>query len=161
MTDTRDRLRRLALDEAMQWRGTPYRHKASNRDPGADRDWGADFYGLLRGIWRALYGVELEAHDYAPDWAAPGEEELLAILRRNMVEIPLADAREGDVVTFRMAAGVPVRHLAILSADPCERHKERRMVHAYWGRAVVESWMGQWWETRLAFAFTWPEEVRS
>lgn len=32
------------------------------------------------------------------------------------------------------------------------------MIHAYWGRAVVESWMGPWWRRRLvegADAWCW------
>jgi hypothetical protein len=32
------------------------------------------------------------------------------------------------------------------------------MIHAYWGRAVVESWMGPWWRRRLAAVFRFPEE---
>jgi hypothetical protein len=30
------------------------------------------------------------------------------------------------------------------------------MIHAYWGRAAVESWLGPWWRARLAFAFAFP-----
>jgi hypothetical protein len=32
------------------------------------------------------------------------------------------------------------------------------MIHAYWGRSVVESWMGSWWRRRLVAAFVWPAE---
>jgi hypothetical protein len=33
---------------------------------------------------------------------------------------------------------------------------EPKFIHAYWGRAVVQSWLGRWWRERLAAAFTWP-----
>ena len=82
-----------------------------------------------------------------------GEETLLAAARRWLTEIPVQAADVGDVVLFRMAPGCPAKHCAILSdlSGP-----EPRMIHAYWGRAVVESWMGTWWRRRLVAAFRWP-----
>jgi len=62
----------------------------------------------------------------------------------------------GDVLLFRMAAGCPAKHCAVLSAV---EGPERRMIHAYWGRSVVESWMGPWWRRRLVAAFRWPEPL--
>ncbi|NCO16648.1 MAG: peptidase, partial [Alphaproteobacteria bacterium] len=41
--------------EARRWIGTPYVHQSSARGAGTD------CLGLLRGVWRALYGVEPEA----------------------------------------------------------------------------------------------------
>ena len=146
-----------ALAEARLWLSTSYRHGASSRDLN-DEGYGADFFGLLRGIWRAVYGAELESFDYKPDWAAPGEEGLLGVLDRNMIRIPVARAQPGDVIVFRMAPEAPARHLAILSAVD---GPEPRMIHAYWGRAVVESWVGPWWKAREAAAFTWPERAPS
>lgn len=144
----RDRLSPLSV--ARDWLGTPYRHQASARGEGAD------CLGLVRGVWRETIGFEPEsAPAYRPDWAeAGGEETLLEAARRWLVEKPLADMKPGDVLLFRMAEGAPVKHCAILSAlGP----PEPRMIHAYWGRAVVESWMGPWWARRLAAAFAWPE----
>lgn len=137
---------------ARTWLGTPYRHQASLKGQGAD------CLGLVRGIWRELIGAEPEAPPpYSPDWAETGgEETLLEAARRRLVEIPAAQAGPGDVLLFRMTPGSPVRHCAILSAGAADGGPEARMIHAYWGRAVVESWMGQWWRRRLAAAFTWP-----
>lgn len=140
---------RRAAEIARTWLGTPYRHQASVRGEGAD------CLGLVRGILRELTGGEpgpLPA--YRADWAeVGGEETLLAAARRWLSEKPVADAAVGDVLMFRMAAGCPVKHCAILSdtAGP-----EFRMIHAYWGRAVVESWMGAWWRRRLVAVFGWP-----
>ncbi|RZJ46613.1 MAG: peptidase P60 [Brevundimonas sp.] len=141
------------LAVARGWLGTPYRHQASVRGEGAD------CLGLVRGVWREVMGAEPEALPaYGPDWAeAGGEERLLAAARRWLVEIPTTRAVAGDVLLFRMAAGVPAKHCAILS----EHEGEGRMIHAYWGRAVVESWMGRWWRTRLVAAFTWPGAIEN
>ena len=57
---TRSRI--VALARA--WLGTPYHHQASVRGVGAD------CVGLVRGIWRELYGSEAEALPaYTRDWA--------------------------------------------------------------------------------------------
>jgi len=135
---------------ARGWLGTPYRHQASVKGEGAD------CLGLVRGVWREVVGEEPETPPpYRPDWAeVGGEETLWTAARRRLVEIAPEQAGLGDVLLFRMAAGCPAKHCAILSevAGP-----ERRMIHAYWGRSVVESWMGAWWRRRLVAAFRWPE----
>lgn len=142
-------VRARALAEARRWIGTPYRHQASA--PGV----GCDCLGLVRGVWRAVIGPEPEAPPpYAPDWAETGgQETLLEAARRSLREITVAEAAAGDVLLFRMAPGAAVKHCAILSAT---EGPEPRIIHAYWGRAVVESWLGPWWRRRLAAAFTWP-----
>ena len=142
-------MRTRALIAARDWLGTPYRHQASLKGEGAD------CLGLVRGIWREVVAPEPEALPaYGPDWAEAGGEDLLwTAARRWLVEIPVERARPGDVLLFRMAPGVPAKHCAILSDDA----GEGRMIHAYWGRAVVESWMGRWWRRRLVAAFAWPE----
>ena len=58
-----------------------------------------------------------------------------------------------------MAPGAPVKHCALLSAPPSLQDRDPRMIHAYWGRAVVESWLGPWWRRRLTAAFTWPSTM--
>ena len=145
-------MRTRALAEARSWIGTPYRHQASVRGVGCD------CLGLVRGVWRRLYGAEPEPLPaYSPDWAERGgEETLLEAARRRLVEIPIETARAGDVLLFRMAREAPAKHCGILSSVD---GPEPRLIHAYWGRSVVESWMGDWWASRCAAAFTWPEEI--
>lgn len=138
---------------ARTWLGTPYQHQASLRGGGAD------CLGLVRGVWREVFGAEPEpAPPYRPDWAeVGGEETLLHAARRWLTEIPVEAARAGDVLLFRMAPGSPAKHCAILSAGAvADDDREPRMIHAYWGRSVVESWMGVWWRRRLVAAFAWP-----
>jgi NlpC/P60 family putative phage cell wall peptidase len=137
--------RTAILAEARDWIGTPYQHQASVKGAGCD------CLGLIRGIWRALYGQEPEAAPaYTPDWAeSQGEETLLHAARRHLGEIALADAAPGDVLLFRMDAQSPAKHAAILD-------EEERLIHAYWGRAVVRSRFAPWWRQRRAGAFSFP-----
>jgi NlpC/P60 family putative phage cell wall peptidase len=113
---------------------------------------GCDCLGLVRGVWRALYGAEPEAAPaYTPDWAErAGVETLLDAARRNMREIAVDDATPGDVLLFRMCATAPVKHCAVLD-------EESRIIHAYWGRAVVRSRFAPWWRARCAAAFCFPD----
>jgi NlpC/P60 family putative phage cell wall peptidase len=89
-----------------------------------------------------------------------GAEALLEALGRRFVRREIVEARPGDVVVFRMAEGAPAKHCGVLAATPeglNPRAKGARMIHAYWGRAVVESWVGDWWLRRLVAVFAWPE----
>jgi len=133
------------------WLGTPYQHQASLKGVGCD------CLGLVRGVWRELYGQEPETPPaYRADWAETGSAEtLLNAARRHLTPIPTTDYQPGDVLLFRMSAGACVKHAAIVCAR--EAHEpEARIIHAYWGRACVESWLGPWWRRRIAFAFQFP-----
>ena len=143
--------RGLITASALSWIGTPYQHQASLKGVGCD------CLGLVRGVWREVVGEEPERPPpYRPDWAEVGGRELLVeALGRWMRPVSPEQAKAGDVLVFRMASGVPAKHCAILIADP-GGGREGRMVHAYWGRAVVESWLGRWWRSRLAAAFSFP-----
>jgi len=134
---------------ARRWLGTPYQHQASLIGVGAD------CLGLVRGVWREVVGPEPEAVPaYTPDWAeVGGRETLLEAAGRWMRPVAQEAARHGDVLLFRMSPGCAVKHCAILSAVD---GPEPRMIHAYWGRAVVESWMGPWWRARWVAAFRMP-----
>ncbi len=131
---------------ARDWLGTPYQHQASLRGVGTD------CLGLLRGVWRTHCGEEPElAPPYTSDWAeALGEETLLNAARRCLVEIPAGSAEPGDVLLFRMGTGCPAKHCAIVSGKD-------RIIHAYWGHAVVETRLVPWWRRRIAAAFKFPD----
>jgi NlpC/P60 family putative phage cell wall peptidase len=135
----------MIVAETRSWIGTPYRHQASLKGVGCD------CLGLLRGVWRALCGDEPErAPPYAPDWAEAGGVEMLAeAARRHLVEIALADIGAGDVVLLRWRAGLPAKHVAILTAAD-------RFVHAHDGAAVAEVALAPWWRRRIACAFRFP-----
>ena len=133
------------LTEARTWLGTPYQHQASVKQAGCD------CLGLVRGVWRALYGDEpLGMPAYTPDWAERHEREtLMEAADHCLISIALSEAVCGDVILFRMAPDAPAKHVAILSGP-------ERMIHAYWGRAVVETVMIPYWKRRRAFAYRFP-----
>ncbi len=137
------------LAEARLWLNTPYVHQMSVRGVGCD------CLGLIRGVWRALYGPEPETvPPYGPDWAESGpDERLIGALSRWLNPIGGHTVQAGDVVVFRIRPDSVAKHAAILSA---KAGGSARMIHAYWGRAVVESAVGPWWRQRFAGAFRFP-----
>ncbi len=140
-----------ALREARGWIGTPYVHQAATKGAGTD------CLGLLRGIWRKLYGAEPEAVPaYTPDWSeASGDERLWAAARRYLIAKPLDDASPGDVILFRMRAGGVAKHLGIagrVRANPS-------FVHAYSGHGVMESPLSAPWRRRIVARFEFPERA--
>ncbi len=134
------------LSEARSWLGTPYRHQASRKMIGTD------CLGLVRGIWREVYGAEPELPPpYTPNWAeALGEDTLLEAARRHMLEKSAGAARPGDLLLFRMGLGCPAKHAAIVSGESV-------ILHAYWGRSVCETRLVPWWRRRIAAAFAFPD----
>ncbi len=145
MSISHSKLSAAVVAEARAWIGTPYLHQASLKGVGCD------CLGLVRGVWRALYGDEPEqAPPYAPDWAeAAGGEPLAQAAARHLVSIALREIAPGDVLLFRWRAHLPAKHAAILTAPG-------KMVHAHDGAAVTEVAFASWWRRRLAYAFRFP-----
>lgn len=137
------------MAEARLWLGTPYLHQASVKGAGTD------CLGLLRGVWRALYGAEPEnVPPYTEDWAEPSRREvLMEAADRWLKRKPLSCPEIGDVLLFRMRDGSIAKHLGIqsdLGATP-------RFVHSYTGHGVIESSLSQPWQRRIAARFAFPE----
>jgi NlpC/P60 family putative phage cell wall peptidase len=133
------------VSAARAWVGTPYRHRASM--PGA----GCDCLGLLRGVWRELYGEEPEA---VPAYRADARDpvhagSLLSAAERWLVRAS-GEPRAGQVVLFRLIAGLPPRHCGIMIGAT-------RFVHAQERHGVVEANLSEAWRRRLAGVFDWPE----
>jgi len=133
------------LAEAERWIGTPYRHGGSTKGVGCD------CLGLVRGIWRALYGEEPEAPGvYAPDWAeAGGGDPLIEAARRHMAEKPVEAMEPGDLLVFRWRPSVAAKHLGIFAP-------ENRFIHAYEGHRVMASALVPQWRRRVAGVFAFP-----
>ncbi len=145
MTEAPKITRAAIVSEAVSWLGTPYRHQASLKGVGCD------CLGLIRGVWRALFGAEPEQLvPYTPDWAeASGEETLAMAARRHLEEISVEAAAPGDVLLFRWRFGLPAKHAGVL-IEP------RRFVHAHQGAAVATAAYSRWWRERAAYAFRFP-----
>lgn len=133
------------LTEAMDWIDTPYRHQGSRKGVGCD------CLGLVRGVWRVVYGTEPEKPaPYTADWAETcGTDMLLEAARRHCVEKEMAQAQPGDLLVFRWRAHDAAKHLGILaSADT--------FIHAYEGHAVTVSALIPQWRRRIVGIFEFP-----
>lgn len=138
------------VSEARRWLGTPYRHQAALCGAGTD------CLGLVRGVWRALYGAEPEAvPPYSMDWSEPAREERLwQAATRHLVVRDLDQEALGDVILFRMRSGSVAKHLGIVSG----LSPRPAFIHAYSGRGVVESPLSAPWRRRIVARFAFPEE---
>lgn len=131
---------------ARSWIGTPYRHQ------GARRGVGCDCLGLVRGIWRELYGDEPEVPPaYGMDWAERSGKERLYAAALRYFGPPVGRERmaPGDLLLFRWQEGVAAKHLGLLSED-------NRFIHAYEAAGVIESALVPSWRRRVAWVFRWP-----
>lgn len=130
---------------ARRYLGTPYHHQAALRGAGCD------CLGLVRGVWRDLYGAEPEhPPPYTPDWGETGTVEvLLDGAARHMAAVALPAARPGDALVFRMRPAAVAKHVAILSAPD-------RMVHAQSDDRVREVNLNGFWSCRAVAAFAFP-----
>jgi len=135
--------------EARAWIGTPYVHQASACQAGAD------CLGLLRGVWRTVYGSEPEAAPaYSPDWSeAARQERLWRAAERHLNAKTTTQLAVGDVLLFRMRDGGVAKHLGIASVPGLTP----KFVHAYTGHGVIESPLSAPWRRRIVALFEFPE----
>lgn len=134
---------------ARAWIGTKYVHQASLRGSGTD------CLGLIRGVWRELYGCEPETVPaYSRDWAEPqGLEVLFEAAGRHL--IPVARTRplhSGELLLFRMRDAGIAKHLGIVG----EGGPVPTFIHAYTGHGVVETSLSGPWARRISARFDFP-----
>ncbi|MGB3406868.1 MAG: peptidase [Jannaschia sp.] len=137
------------VETARSWLGTPYLHQASARGAGTD------CLGLIRGVWREVYGQEPETVPaYTSDWSEPQRvEDLWSAALRHLSPVPTGrQLSVGECLLFRMREGSVAKHLGILSASG----DVPRFIHAYSGRGVVESALSKPWARRIAARFDFP-----
>lgn len=168
---------------AGSWIGTPYRHQGSVKGVGCD------CLGLVRGIWRELYGAEPEVVPaYAADWAErAGDERLMAAAGRHFLAVAsFAESLPGDLVLFRFRPHLAAKHAGILARLPVENGDPGRgdggcdrggacggdrsdghrrgpppdaFIHAYEQSAVTLSALVPGWRRRIAGIYRFPERV--
>ncbi|MEM8851736.1 MAG: peptidase [Pseudomonadota bacterium] len=139
----------VAAEVARTWLGTPYVHQASVKGAGTD------CLGLVRGVWRELCGNEPEEiPPYTADWSEPQRQETLWRAAGRWL-VPVSAARDlevGEVLLFRMRQGAVAKHLGIVGrSGPAPT-----FIHAYSGRAVMESSLSRSWISRIAARFDFP-----
>ncbi len=129
---------------ARSWVDTPYTHQASSLGNGAD------CLGVVRGVWRELYGSEpTTVPAYTPTWFKEGEADSLLTSTREYLIEKNSNHAPADVLVFRMVRRGPAKHMGIVTAH-------NRFVHAYAGRAVAENWLSDFWLARIAGIFSFP-----
>jgi NlpC/P60 family putative phage cell wall peptidase len=131
---------------ARAWIGTPYRHQASLKGAGCD------CLGLLRGVWRTLYGPEPESPGtYSPAWAElGGGDPLLEAAMRHLAPSPDALIRPGAVLVFRWRESSPAKHCGIAT-------DATHFVHAHDGACVAEVAIVPGWRRRIVGVFEFPD----
>lgn len=134
---------------ARAWVGTPYRHQASAKGAGTD------CLGLLRGVWRDLYGQEPEdIPPYTADWSEPeGQERLWQAALRHLRPVEKTEPlTPGQVLLFRMRDGAVAKHLGLVARGD----DVPTFIHAYSGHGVLESPLSAPWLRRIVARFAFP-----
>lgn len=135
--------------EARLWLGTPYRHQAAMCGAGCD------CLGLLRGVWRGLYGSEPESVPAYPAElrrdADPGR--LLRAAETHLVRVD-RPILPGDVLLFQLRADLPPRHCGIATV-------EHGFIHAQERLGVIETPLLLSWQRRVAGIFAFPETLNT
>lgn len=126
------------------WLGTPYRHRASALGAGCD------CLGLLRGVWRSLYGDEpMEAPPYRASVRDPDHGGALRAAAERFLVPADGPVAGGQVVLFRLSGLEEPRHCGIMvSAD--------RFIHAQEKLGVVEANLTPGWMKRVSGRFWFP-----
>lgn len=132
------------MDAARAWIGTPYRHQASVIGAGCD------CLGLIRGVWRTLYGDEPMG---MPAYRADLRDEahagtLLEAAERFLVRAD-DELRAGQVALFQLRRAMAPKHCGVMVAAD-------RFVHAQEGLGVVEAALSEGWRRRMAGRFEFP-----
>ena len=134
---------------AKSWIGTPYRHQASLKGVGAD------CLGLILGIWREIGGMSLpDIPPYSPSWHVVDRNEELWAAMEAVLQPADRVLAPGDIALLRMRDGASARHAGIISGT----WREPRLIHAYSGRGVVESFLGKPFKRRIVARLRFPKE---
>lgn len=129
---------------ATTWVGTPYHHQASRWSVGCD------CLGLIRGVWRDLYGSDAaQPPPYSRDWGEVGRREVLLQALRAAL-LPADGIVPGAVIAFRMVPGALAKHAGIMITA-------NEFVHAHERRGVVVEPLNRAWARRAVAVYHYPE----
>jgi len=128
---------------ARAWLGTPYRHQAATLGAGCD------CLGLLRGVWRSLYGDEpMAVPAYRATWRDVAHRDELQAAAEQLL-VPAAEGGPGQVLLFRLGRSSVPRHCGITIATD-------RFIHAQEGLGVIEANLTEGWAKRIAGRYDFP-----
>lgn len=133
------------VEAARQWLGTPYRHRASMLGAGCD------CLGLLRGVWRTLYGREpVAVPTYRADRRGDAHPEALREAAERILVAETGPVAAGQVVLFRLGGLSEPRHCGIMVA-------QTRFIHAQEHLGVVEANLTPGWAKRVSGRYRFPD----
>lgn len=133
-----------AVTAARAFLGTPYRHRASVIGAGCD------CLGLLRGVWRELYGREpMPVPAYRADMRDPHYAGALRRAAETLLVPDTGEVRAGQVVLFRLGGMADAKHCGIMVGPD-------RFIHAQERLGVVEANLTEAWARRISGRFRFP-----
>jgi NlpC/P60 family putative phage cell wall peptidase len=136
------------VSAARLWLGTPYRHQAATLGAGCD------CLGLVRGVWRTLYGAEpVEVPPYRADWRDGAHAGTLLAEAERLLRRAHGEPQAGQMVLFRLGLQSAPKHCGIMVGP-------QRFIHAQERLGVVEANLTEGWRRRLAGTFDFPQIVR-
>lgn len=132
------------ITEARSWVGTKWQHQASLKGVACD------CIGMVRGVYASLVSPVAVTVNYSQEWPVfKSEEKLYNEIKKHLTEIPLDDAKPGDVLLFGFGKG-PAHHIGILSYDGF-------IIHTWLDiDKVVETRYDDFWRDKTRFAFRFP-----
>ncbi|GLQ10269.1 peptidase [Devosia yakushimensis] len=133
------------VSAARDWLGTPYRHQAATLGAGCD------CLGLLRGVWRTLYGAEpVAVPPYRADMRDPAHAGALGAAAELLLVPAEGALAAGQVVLFRLSGMAEAKHCGILLGP-------QRFIHAQERLGVVEANLTEAWARRVSGRFLFPD----
>ena len=133
------------VSAAREWLGTPYRHQAATLGAGCD------CLGLLRGVWRTLYGAEpMAVPAYRADMRDPAHAGALGAAAELLLVSAEGALEAGQVVLFRLSGMAEAKHCGILVGP-------QRFIHAQERLGVVEANLTEAWARRVSGRFWFPQ----
>lgn len=125
--------------------GTPYRHQASAIGAGCD------CLGLLRGVWRQLYGDEpMVMPAYRADLRDPLNASTLRLAAERFLQAETGPLAAGQVLLFQLNGSAEPKHCGILVSP-------ERFIHAQERLGVVEANLTESWGSRIWGRFSFPQ----
>jgi NlpC/P60 family putative phage cell wall peptidase len=137
--------------QARTWLGTPFHHQARLKGKGCD------CLGLIVGVVDELglkdrNGMKLAAYDEVTYSKEPDGAYLIQKLTGLLEEVPIAEARAGDLALFKVRENP--QHLAILS----DYEGGLGMIHSFApSRRVVEHRLDDEWKSKIIKVFRWQQ----
>ena len=133
------------VEAARLWLGTLYRHRASTLGAGCD------CLGLLRGVWRALYGHEpVAVPAYRADRRGDDHPEALREAAERFLLVEAGPVEAGQVVLFKLGGLREPRHCGIMVSPT-------RFIHAQEHLGVVEANLTPGWARRVSGRYRLPD----